>query len=115
MRQGPIPAPPRHFRGRPRSRTSRHPRARRPSWSHSPADDAGLEGAFASETQAQNADSTPIGGDVLTESDGEAVTGIDQLAEYLANNKQPGDSVELTVVRDGGEITIEATLADWPS
>jgi len=51
---------------------------------------------------------------VITEVDGEAVTGIEQLATYLANHKQPGDEVELTVVRDGDEITITATLADWP-
>jgi S1-C subfamily serine protease len=47
--------------------------------------------------------------------DGEEMSGIEELAAYLDTNKQPGDSVELGVVRDNDELSVEATLAQWPS
>ena len=80
-----------------------------------PADDAGLIGAFASQSQANNSQQLVKGGDVIVKVDGQDVTGIDQLASYLDLNKRPGDTVELGIVRDGKEQTITATLADWPS
>jgi len=43
------------------------------------------------------------------------VTSVDELASYLDDNKQPGDSVELTILRDGREVTVQAQLAEWPS
>jgi S1-C subfamily serine protease len=83
--------------------------------SGSPADDAGVIGAFASADEAgASADLVP-GGDVIVAVDGEEVAGIEDLAGYLAENKQPGDSVELTVLRDGETITLTAELAEWPS
>ncbi len=78
-----------------------------------PADDAGLVPAAASDSQLAG-DVPPSGGDVIIEVDGEAVSGIDELATYLAEQKSAGDAVELTVIRDGEEITITATLAEWP-
>jgi S1-C subfamily serine protease len=81
----------------------------------SPADDAGLIGAFTNEFEATNATDPEQGGDVITAADGEDMTGIEKLAGYLANEKRPGDTVDLTVIRDGEEMTITATLAQWPS
>jgi S1-C subfamily serine protease len=81
----------------------------------SPADDAGLIGAFASDQQLANADDLVQGGDVIIAVDGNSVTTLDELATYLDQQNDPGDSVELTVVRDGDEITLDAILADWPS
>jgi S1-C subfamily serine protease len=81
----------------------------------SPADDAGLIGAFASQSEANNATEPVAGGDVIVTADGEEMTSIDQLATYLDRNKSPGDTVELGIVRDGQEQTITATLAPWPS
>ena len=81
----------------------------------SPADDAGLVAAFSNENQAAGSADVPPGGDVITAVDGEKVTSVNDLATYLDTEHSPGDTVELTVVRDGEEITLEATLADWPS
>jgi S1-C subfamily serine protease len=81
----------------------------------SPADDAGLIGAFASQSEANNATEPVAGGDVIVTADGEEMTSIDQLATYLDRNKSPGDTAELGIVRDGQEQTITATLATWPS
>lgn len=81
----------------------------------SPADDAGLQAAFQSENAAQNSDAVPAGGDVIEAVDGHEVKSIENLAGYLDENKEPGDTVELTVLRDGKEITVTAQLAEWPS
>jgi len=80
-----------------------------------PADDAGLTGAFATQSQANNSQQLVKGGDVIVKVDGQDVAGIDQLATYLDRNKRPGDTVDLGIVRDGKEQTITATLADWPN
>jgi S1-C subfamily serine protease len=80
----------------------------------SPADEAGLRAAFATEAAAANDDTLPPGGDVILAADGTEMAGIDELAAYLDENKQPGDSVELTVLRDGETIIVTAQLTDWP-
>jgi S1-C subfamily serine protease len=80
-----------------------------------PADNAGLRGAFPSEEAAQGSESTPAGGDVIVSVDGEDVAGIDELATYLAQDTSPGDTVELEVVRNGEEMTVVATLGNWPN
>jgi S1-C subfamily serine protease len=81
----------------------------------SPAAATGLEGAFASQNQAAAGDDVPPGGDVITAVDGRPVSGIEELAAYLDREKQPGDSVELTVVRAGDQLTLTAELANWPA
>lgn len=80
----------------------------------SPADDAGLIPAFASPEAAAQSETPPPGGDVIVSADGNDMDGIEGLAEYLALNKKPGETVELEVVRDGVTITVEAVLANWP-
>jgi S1-C subfamily serine protease len=83
-----------------------------------PAESAGLKGAFASQSAADASDPTaapPAGGDVIVSADGTDMTSIEQLATYLDQNKKPGDTVQLGVVRDGKSMNITATLANWPS
>jgi S1-C subfamily serine protease len=81
----------------------------------SPAEESGLDGAFASENQAAASEDVPAGGDVITEVDGQAVTGIEELAAYLDEQKAPGDSVELSVIRNGENLSLTAQLAEWPA
>lgn len=80
----------------------------------SPADEAGLQAAFSSEAAAANSSTIEPGGDVIVSVDGNDVTGIDQLATWLDQNKKPGDEVKLRVLRDGKETSVTATLAQWP-
>jgi S1-C subfamily serine protease len=47
--------------------------------------------------------------------DGQDVSSIDELSGYLDREKKAGDTVSLTLVQDGQESTVEATLAEWPS
>ena len=82
----------------------------------SPAQEAGLQGAFSSESQAQRSGSQPQGGgDVIVAVDGHDITGVDDLASYLDSQKKVGDTVTLTVIRGGEKLSLEATLAEWPS
>jgi S1-C subfamily serine protease len=74
----------------------------------SPADQAGLSGSYKSariEGQLM-----PVGGDVITAIDGQAVTSLEDLQAYLQQTK-PGQEVSLTVLREGKERTIQVTLA----
>lgn len=79
-----------------------------------PAEQAGMRGAFRSENEAARSSVIPSGGDVIIAADGETVGSVEELADYLDREKRPGDTVELSIVRNGEELTIEATLAEWP-
>ena len=80
-----------------------------------PASKAGLKGAFTSQNQATSSSTVRSGGDVISAVDGKEVSTLEQLAGYLDENKKPGDSVELTVVRSGKEMSVQVQLAEWPS
>lgn len=72
-----------------------------------PADQAGLRGG-----QGQN-ERIPLGGDVITAIDGQAVVDLGEVADQLSGHA-PGDTVTLTVIRDGQEQQITVTLQAWP-
>lgn len=54
------------------------------------------------------------GGDVITAVNGKKVTSVTELSSYISS-EQVGDTVTLTVVRNGKTIPVQATLAAWPS
>ncbi|QLK26442.1 trypsin-like peptidase domain-containing protein [Natrinema zhouii] len=56
----------------------------------------------------------PGSGDVIVAIDGEEVQNQSQLLSYLALETSPGDTVELTVVRDGEQESVEVTLETRP-
>jgi serine protease Do len=77
-----------------------------------PADKAGLQG---SDRQTQiNGVSVPLGGDVIVGIDGVQVQQFDDLLSYLVRNTEVGQTVTLTVLRDGKEMTVDLTLAARP-
>ena len=77
-----------------------------------PADDAGIEGGSADVTiEGQQ---IKAGGDVITAVGGSEVTGMDDVIAAV-NTKQPGDSVELTLLRKGDEQTVTVELGDRPA
>jgi S1-C subfamily serine protease len=80
----------------------------------SPAQRAGLRGAFASEREAQRASSLLPGGDVITAIDGHPVTTVEELAGYIDSHYRAGDSVRLDIARDGQKISVTVALAEWP-
>ncbi|MBK9925926.1 MAG: trypsin-like peptidase domain-containing protein [Anaerolineales bacterium] len=75
-----------------------------------PADQAGIQaGDTPSRLQGLNA-----GGDLIVAIDGKTVTTFDTLLSYLVTNKSPGDTVVLTVIRDGQSKDITVTLGARP-
>jgi S1-C subfamily serine protease len=76
-----------------------------------PADKAGVEGGNTSATigGAQ----VSLGGDIITEVNGKKVSGMDEIVE-IVNEAEPGDSLELTILRDGKTKTATVTLGSRP-
>jgi S1-C subfamily serine protease len=72
---------------------------------------AGLKGG----TRTQTIQGVPFktGGDIITKLDGQALTGMDQLAAAIAQ-KQPGDKITLTVLRNGASQDVTVTLGTRP-
>jgi len=78
----------------------------------SPASRAGLR---AGQQQAElQGEVYVIGGDVITAFDGESVSSMDELVG-LIGAKDPGDTVEVTVLRGGQTMDLEATLSERPA
>jgi len=77
-----------------------------------PAAKAGLRGASGRTTVAGQ--ELPLGGDLITAIDGSAVQHMDDLIAYLVKETQPGDTVTLTVLRDGEELSLPVTLGERP-
>jgi S1-C subfamily serine protease len=75
-----------------------------------PADQAGIRGG----TQPTNLENLQAGGDVITSIDGQPVPTFDHLLAYLTTNKSPGDTVVLTVLRDGQPMDVTVTLGARP-
>jgi S1-C subfamily serine protease len=76
-----------------------------------PADKAGIEGGNTSATI--DGAEVKLGGDIITEIDGKKVVGMDEVAE-IVNKAKPGESLELTILRDGSTKTATVTLGDRP-
>jgi serine protease Do len=75
-----------------------------------PADKAGLKPAVV------DANGTPTAaGDIITGIDGKSITRFEDLVSYLYNNTQPGQSVTLSVVRNGTETQVKVTLGTQPT
>ena len=76
----------------------------------SPAERAGIIPG----TNAGSQNGLPTGGDLIIGIDGIDVIQFDDLLKYLINNKGPGDTVILTVLRDGKVIDVSMTLDKRP-
>jgi len=55
-----------------------------------------------------------LGGDIITAIDGEPIADIKALTVYLETQTRVGDTVEVTIVRDGEEQNVQVTLAERP-
>jgi S1-C subfamily serine protease len=55
-----------------------------------------------------------IGGDILTAIDGSSVTSDQELLRYLDTHTEVGDTIELTIWRDGEELVVPVTLGEMP-
>ncbi len=76
-----------------------------------PADKAGLEAGDTPAT-VEGAE-VRLGGDIITEVDGEKIAEMDELIEIIQES-EPGDELQLTIVRNGDEKTADVTLGTQP-
>jgi S1-C subfamily serine protease len=76
---------------------------------NSPADEAGLEGG--TEEALIDGSMVLLGGDVIISWNDGSVDSFDDLT-YAVNNANPGDIVEIGVLRDGEITTVQITLGE---
>jgi len=56
----------------------------------------------------------PVGGDIIIAMDGTKIKGVQDLTVYLETRTRVGQVIQITVMRDGQEITLEVQLAERP-
>ena len=71
----------------------------------SPADEAGLKGANPE---------TGRGGDLIVAINGQPITDFSDLNRYLVLEAEAGETLDLTVIRDGETLTVPLTLGTRP-
>lgn len=85
--------------------------------------DESITGAYVSNVVAgqpseqaglRAADATGFGGDLITAIDGTPIRNFDDLNAFLVFNTTVGQTIDLTVLRDGEEIALPLTLAARP-
>jgi S1-C subfamily serine protease len=77
-----------------------------------PAEKAGVEGGSTSATI--DGAEVELGGDIITELNGKKIVDMDELAEII-NDSKPGESIELSILRDGQRKTAKVTLGKRPA
>jgi len=78
----------------------------------SPADQAGLRSARREVIVGNRR--YLVGGDVVAAVDGKPTAKWEDLNSYLEEHTEVGQTITLTIVRDGKEMTVKATLVDTP-
>ena len=78
----------------------------------SPAARAGLRGSNQQATI--NGQQVPVGGDVILAIDGQPVMTSSDVVAYLANHATVGQTITMTVLRDGKQLTLKVKLAARP-
>jgi S1-C subfamily serine protease len=77
-----------------------------------PADRSGLRGG--TDIVRLEGRELPVGGDIILAIDGQPVRGIDDVVIYLVRNTQPGQEVQLAILRQEEEHTIRVVLGERP-
>jgi 2-alkenal reductase len=78
----------------------------------SPAERAGLRGGSRVAEFAGR--QLPVDGDIIIAVNGQKVISSDDLVSYLELNTSVGDTIELRVMRNGSEETVQLTLGSRP-
>jgi 2-alkenal reductase len=60
-------------------------------------------------------DRIPAGGDIIVALDGNPIKTAGEVRAYIENNKRPGDTVTVTILRDGQRMDVAVTLTERPS
>jgi serine protease Do len=81
--------------------------------SNGPADKAGVHGSNQQATI--DGQQVPVGGDVIIAIDGYTIKSMDDLIAYLNDNTEVGQTVSLTVLRDGKQMNLDVVLEARPT
>ena len=79
---------------------------------NTPAEEAGLKGS--DRVTEIDGEEVEIGGDVIIAVDGQAINDFEDLTAYLARYTNVGQTLEITLIRDGEEMQTSLTLAPRP-
>ncbi len=79
----------------------------------SPAEKAGLRAS--TQQTSINGENVNVGGDVITAIDNQPVKTFDDLVAYLTNSTSVGQTVTLTILRDGQQQDVKVTLTARPT
>lgn len=79
----------------------------------SPAAEAGIQGG--DRTVTLDGQELQVGGDVIVAINGERMRRIDDILNYLARDTAVGETITITVIRDGERRQVELTLDRRPS
>jgi 2-alkenal reductase len=77
-----------------------------------PADLAGLRGG--NKQVRVRSVTVQAGGDIILAIDGTSLRDFDDMITYLANKTQVGQTVTLTILRDGKEMSVQVKLGERP-
>jgi len=78
-----------------------------------PAAKAGLQGSNT--TVTINGTQGLVGGDVITAIDGQTINSMSDVITYLSMHAQVGQTISLTILRNGQTQTVQVTLGSRPS
>jgi 2-alkenal reductase len=78
-----------------------------------PSDEAGVQGGASGASTGAN-DGLQPGGDIVIAINEQPVRRFEDLVSYLVTRATPGDTVTLTLVRDGEQQTVEVVLGTRP-
>ena len=77
-----------------------------------PADDAGLQGGTKQVTV--NGQNVVIGGDIIIALSVTRITGTDDLSKFLEENTLPDQTINVTIIRNGQEMTLQLKVGTRP-
>ena len=77
-----------------------------------PADKAGIRGGYKIDNI--NGREIALGGDIIVGIDNRTVTTLENILTYISNEKQAGDTVQLSIIRDGTSSQANVTLGEIP-
>ena len=77
-----------------------------------PADKAGIRGGYKIDNI--NGREIALGGDIIVGIDNRTVTTLENILTYISNEKQAGDTVQLSFIRDGISSQANVTLGEIP-
>ena len=78
----------------------------------SPADKAGIRGGYKIDNV--NGREIALGGDIISRIDNRTVTTLENILNYLSNEKKAGDTVQLGILRDGLSSQVNVKLGEIP-